>query len=90
MFKSSGGAEPGAQFKPVDGPINDVAINGMTPAVETIQALPRSRRMEHVVQHTRKYIEMLATVPRELVQPVNVAVEARHYGEGRAPFRSCR
>jgi hypothetical protein len=33
-------------------------------------------------QHTRKYIEMLATFPRELVQPANVAVQtaeaARH------------
>jgi len=38
--------------------------------------------MEDAVQHTRKYIEMLATFPHELVQPVNVAVEtaeaARH------------
>ncbi|MGS0740159.1 hypothetical protein ACVBEG_27460 [Pseudomonas sp. GG8] len=31
--------------------------------------------MEDAVQHTRKYIEMLATFPHELVQPVNVAVE---------------
>jgi hypothetical protein len=30
--------------------------------------------MEHAVQHTRKYIEMLTTFPHELVKPVNAAV----------------
>jgi hypothetical protein len=47
-----------------------------------IQADFLKESMEHAVQHTRKYIEMLATFPHELVQPVNVAVEtveaARH------------
>jgi hypothetical protein len=103
----------------IDGAINDVAIKGMTPAVETIQAFAREiaqmsgqalvrtnqhleelrkaksreeaaaiqadflkESMEHAVQHTRKYIEMLATFPHGLVRPVNVAVEmaeaARH------------
>jgi hypothetical protein len=98
---------------------NDVALEGMTPAVETIQAFAREtaqmseqalvridqhieklrkvqhieeaaaiqvdflkEAMEHAVHHTRKYIEMLATFPHELVWPVNAAVEmaetARH------------
>jgi hypothetical protein len=47
-----------------------------------IQADFLKESMEHTVQHTRKYIEMLATFPHELIQPVNVAVEtaaaARH------------
>jgi hypothetical protein len=47
-----------------------------------IQADFLKESMEHAVQHTRKYIEMLATFPHELVRPVNVAVEiaeaARH------------
>lgn len=47
-----------------------------------IQADFLKEAMEHAVQHTRKYIEMLATFPHELVQPVNAAVEtavaARH------------
>jgi hypothetical protein len=47
-----------------------------------IQADFLKESMEHAVQHTRKYIEMLANFPHELVQPVNVAVEtaeaARH------------
>jgi hypothetical protein len=96
----------------IEGATNDVAIEGITPAVETIQAFAREiaqmsgqalvrtnqhieklrkadrmeeaaaiqadflkESMEHAVQHTRKYIEMLATFPHELVQPVNVAVE---------------
>ena len=40
-----------------------------------IQADFLKESLEHAVQHTRKYIEMLATFPHELVQPVNVAVE---------------
>ncbi len=40
-----------------------------------IQADFLKESMEHAVQHTRKYLEMLATFPHELVQPVNVAVE---------------
>jgi hypothetical protein len=96
----------------IDGPTNDVALEGMAPAIETIQSFAREiaqmseealdrnvqhienlRRadrfekaaavqadflkeaMEHAVQHTRKYIEMLATFPHELVWPVNPAVE---------------
>jgi phasin family protein len=84
----------------------DGAIEGVTPAVETIQAFAReiaqmSRQalvrtnqhierlrkahrieeaaaiqadflkesMEHAVQHTRKYIEMLTTFPHDLVKP---------------------
>jgi hypothetical protein len=47
-----------------------------------IQADFLKESMEHAVQHTRKYLEMLAAFPHELVQPVNVAVEtaeaARH------------
>jgi len=47
-----------------------------------IQADFLKKSMEHAVHHTRKYIEMLATFPHELMQPVNVAVEtaeaARH------------
>jgi len=47
-----------------------------------IQADFLKESMEHAVQHTRKYIEMLATFPHGVVQPVNVAVEiataARH------------
>ncbi|MGH6838182.1 MAG: phasin family protein [Methylocella sp.] len=31
--------------------------------------------MDHAVQHTRRYIGMLASFPHELVQPVNEAVE---------------
>ena len=117
-------AEQSAQSKPAgtrsDGAsIDDVAIEGLTPAIETIQVFAREiaqmswkarvrtdqhieklrkadsmeeaaaiqadflkESMEHAVQHTRKYIEMLATFPHGLVQPVNVAVEiagaARH------------
>lgn len=41
----------------------------------SIQADFLKESMEHAVQHTKKYIEMLATFPHELVQPVNVAVE---------------
>jgi hypothetical protein len=112
-----------ADLKPADthieGATNDVAIEGLTPAIETIQVFAREiaqmswqavdradqhieklrkadsmeeaaaiqadflkESMEHAVQHTRKYIEMLATFPHGLVQPVNVAVEiavaARH------------
>ena len=100
-----------AEQKPADtrieGATNDVAIKGITPAVETIQAFAREiaqmsgqalvrtnqhieklrkadrmeeaaaiqadflkESMEHAVQHTRKYIEMLATFPHELVRPV--------------------
>ncbi len=96
----------------IEGATNDVAIEGMTPAVETIQAFAREiaqmsgqalvrtnqhieklrkahrmeeaaaiqadflkESMQHAVQHTRKYIELLATFPHELVQPVNVALE---------------
>ena len=110
-------AKGGAQFKPADtrgdGPINDVAIKGMTATIDTLQAFAREiaelseqalvrttghieklrkahrmqeaasiqadflkESMEHAVQHTRLYIEMLATFPHELVQPVNVAVKA--------------
>ena len=112
-------AEQKAQAKSAGNRINGAASNGMTPAIETIQAfaceiaqmsgqaLVRTNQhieklreahsmeeaasiqadflkvsLEHAVQHTRKYIEMLATFPHELVQPVNVAVEiaeaARH------------
>jgi hypothetical protein len=108
----------------IDGATNDVALKGMAPAVETIQAFASEiaqmsgqafvrsyqhaetlrtahsmaeaasiqadflkESMEHAVQHTRKYIEMLATFPHELVQPVNVAVEtaeaARHATEAK-------
>jgi hypothetical protein len=112
-----------AEQKPADtrieGVANDAAINGMTPAIETIEAFTREialmawqglvranqhieklrkadrmeeaaaiqadflkESMEHAVQHTSKYIEMLATFPHELVPPVNMAVEtavaARH------------
>ncbi len=112
-----------AQAKPADtrieGATNDIAINGMTPAIKTIQAFAREiaqksgqalvrtnqhieklrkahcmeeaaaiqtdflkESLEHAIQHTRKFIEMLAAFPLELVQPVNVAVEtavaARH------------
>ncbi|HEY4847255.1 MAG TPA: phasin family protein [Methylocella sp.] len=100
-----------AEQKPADtrieGATNDVAIEGIIPAVETIQAFAREiaqmsgqalvrtnqhieklrkadrmeeaaaiqadflkESMEHAVQHTRKYIEMLATFPHELVRPV--------------------
>jgi hypothetical protein len=41
-----------------------------------IQADWLKESMEHAVQHTRKYIEMLATFPHGLVQPVSVAVAA--------------
>ena len=48
----------------------------------SIQADFLKESFEHAEQHTRKYMEMLATFPHELVQPVNVAVEiaeaARH------------
>ncbi|MGQ0444884.1 MAG: phasin family protein [Beijerinckiaceae bacterium] len=97
----------------IDGLVNDLALEGLTPAIDTIQAfvreiaqmseqafvrttghieeLRKARRMEeaaaiqadflkdameHAVQHTRKYILLLATFPRELVRPVNAAVEA--------------
>jgi hypothetical protein len=40
-----------------------------------IQANFLKESMEHAVQRTRKYIEMLATFPHGLVRPVNVAVE---------------
>jgi hypothetical protein len=90
----------------------DVALEGMTPAVETIQAFAREtaqmseealvridwhieklrkvqrieeaaaiqadflkEAMDHAIQHTRKYVQMLATFPHELVWPVNAAVE---------------
>jgi hypothetical protein len=46
-----------------------------TEEAAAIQADFLKESMEHAVQHTRKYIEMLATFPHELVQPVNVAVE---------------
>ena len=110
-------AEQSTQANPadtcIDGATNDVAINGMAPAIKTMQAFAleiaqMSRQadvrtnqhierlskahgveeaaaiqadflkvsMDHAVQHTRKYIEMLATFPRELIQPVNVAVKA--------------
>jgi len=110
-------AEHRAQAKPagkrINGATNDVALEGLTPAVETIQAFAREiaqtskqaldrttrhieelrkaqcmeeaaaiqadflkEAMEHAVQHTRKYILMLATFPHEQVRPVNVAVEA--------------
>jgi hypothetical protein len=100
----------------IEGAANDAAaIEGMTPAVETIRAFAREiallswqafvrtdqhieklrkahrmeeaaaiqadflkESLEHAVQHTRKYIAMLATFPHELVQPVNVAEAARH------------
>jgi hypothetical protein len=83
-----------------------VAIKGMIPAVETIQAFARESghalvrtnwhieklrkahrmeaaiqadflkdSMERAVQHASKYVEMLATFPHELMQPVNVTVE---------------
>jgi hypothetical protein len=32
--------------------------------------------LDHAVQHTRKFIQMLATLPPELAQPVNAAVDA--------------
>jgi hypothetical protein len=32
--------------------------------------------LDHAVQHTRKFIQMLATLPPALVQPVNAAVDA--------------
>ena len=41
----------------------------------SIQAEFLKKSMEHAVQHTRKYIVMLATFPHELVRPVNEAVE---------------
>jgi hypothetical protein len=54
----------------------------------SIQADWLKESMEHAVQHTRKYMEMLATFPHELVQPVNVAVEtaeaARHAAAAKA------
>jgi phasin family protein len=109
-------AEQSAQAKPadtrIDGATNGVAIEGMTLAVETIEAFAREiaemtwqavdradqcieklckadrteeaaaiqadflkESMEHAVQHIRKYIEMLATFPHELVEPVNAAVK---------------
>ena len=116
-------AEQRARAKPADtrshGPVNDVALAGMTSAVETIQTFAREiaqmseqalvrtnqhieklrkahrieeaeaiqadflkEAMDHAVQHTRKFIEMLATFPSELVWPVTAAVEtaeaARH------------
>jgi hypothetical protein len=117
MAKQSARAKPADTH--IDGAINDVAIKGLIPAVETIQAFAREiaemseqalvrasqhveelrkarsmdeaaaiqadflkEAMEHAVQHTRKYIEMLATFPHELVWPVSAAVEmaqaARH------------
>jgi Phasin protein len=110
-------AEQSARARPADihinGPVNDVALEGMTPPVDTIQAFARDiaqmseqalvrtnqhvenlrkaqtveeaastqsvfvkESLEHAVQHTRKFIQMLATFPAELVQPVNEAVEA--------------
>jgi hypothetical protein len=57
-----------------------------------IQADFLKESMEHAVQHTRKYIEMLATFPHELVQPVSVAVEtaeaARHVTAAKVGRRS--
>jgi hypothetical protein len=117
MAKQSAQAKPADT--PIDGATNGVAIEGMTLAVETIEAFAREiaemtwqavdradqhieklrqavrmeeaaaiqadflkESMEHAVQHIRKYIEMLATFPHELVEPVNVAVAiaeaARH------------
>ncbi|MGH6852826.1 MAG: phasin family protein [Methylocella sp.] len=118
MAERSARAKPaGAHY--VDGTADDVARNGIAPAIKTIQAFAREiaqmsgqaldrspqhieklrktqcseeaaaiqadflrESMEHAVQHTRTYIAMLATFPRELIQPVNVAVEtaeaARH------------
>lgn len=46
-----------------------------TEEAAAIQADFLKESMEHAVQHTRKYIEMLAAFPHELMQPVNVAVE---------------
>jgi hypothetical protein len=110
-------AEQSARAKPagtlINGAVNDIALEEMTPAVETIQAFAREiaqmseqalgranqhveklrkvqgmeeaastqsdfvkESLEHAVQHTRKFIQMLATFPPELVQPVNEAVEA--------------
>ncbi|MGH6794306.1 MAG: phasin family protein [Methylocella sp.] len=103
----------------IDGKASDGAIDGIAPAINTIQAFAREiaqisgqaldhstrhieklrkaqsleeaaaiqadflkESMEGAVQHTRKYIAMLATFPHELIHPVNVAVEraeaARH------------
>ncbi|MGH6852344.1 MAG: phasin family protein, partial [Methylocella sp.] len=103
----------------INGAAKDGALNGIAPAIKTIQAFAREishmsgqalddstqhieklrkahsmeeaaaiqadflkESMEHAVQHTRKYILMLATFPHELIQPVNVAVKtaeaARH------------
>lgn len=44
-------------------------------AAAAIQTDFLKESMEHAVQHTRKYLEMLAAFPHELGQPVNVAVE---------------
>jgi hypothetical protein len=43
-----------------------------------IQADFLKQSMDHAVQQMRKYIEMLATFPHELVWPVNAAVEMAH------------
>ncbi|MGH9676994.1 MAG: phasin family protein [Candidatus Acidiferrum sp.] len=123
-------AERSAQKNPAGtrnkGAANDVAINGVIPAIETIQAFAREiaqmsgqaldrttqhieklrvahskeeaaaiqadflrESMDHAVQHTRKYILMLATFPHELVRPVNVAVETAE-AAGRATAAKVR
>ncbi len=112
-------AEQRARAKPaephIDGPVNAGAHDGMTSAVETMQAFAREiaqmseqalvrtnrhterlrkahrieeaeaiqadflkEAMDHAVQHTRKYIEMLAVFPPKLLWPVNAAVEMAH------------
>jgi hypothetical protein len=55
--------------------------DGMEEAT-AIQADFLKESMEHAIQHTRKYIEMLAAFPHELVQPVNVAVETAEAARG--------
>jgi hypothetical protein len=50
----------------------------------SIQADFLKESMEHAAQHTRKYIEMLATFPHELVG--RPSSQIRHCGEVRAPF----
>jgi phasin family protein len=44
--------------------------------VASIQTDFVKESLEHAVQHTRTFIQMLATLPPELVQPVNAAVQA--------------
>jgi hypothetical protein len=63
-------ANGSAQFKPADtrgdGPTNDVALEGLTPAVETIQAFAReiAQMSEEALVRTKGHIEKLRKAHR--------------------------